>query len=675
MFTESPVNADGLVLFQNEAFEKSIPAFTGPEMIAIRNRAQKDPYVAEFVDKFKALTQSETPLKKALLNPQSGESKFFNSYLRYLAYRGTTHRSSVKTGDSRSLGFSTFESEDFTDRLVGRLVDLGEPFSEKMNQNLMSIIHGAASRIDTRSNTFMMNDKLMDLHEVQDAIMGPRPLTMKEMEGHIEKFMTFDGSAGMIGIRPMNSTTALALTSPAGILSVEESKSLAHVRTEIPSYDRGVEAMTLAVENMDPKSPQYPSKVQALRSYVNLGIYHANEIKRASGALDALAEGIAQIGDQHLNERFAKHLALGIDGINQSLMSEFRTEASVRELLVKLYHLAATREKWNPSTLEFVLDELEKIATLPKGKKLELKDYNLAMNQIKKIRLEEVPDLTNLEIFLKGDQATAKIRVGMFNAEFEKVPGVTSGKSGIRVKNVRATQKYDAFGGRDEFWELEELLSKKLSDAGFQTLEFHNLSHLHLGREFDRRTQYRLVRYEAPKSHTDQQNYIKKLEALTSDPFHEVDAFLNMDAQSGGVHVKQYTAGLKKSGFGDSKKLSVRSISAKPPGQGGYQDFLSELEKRARQSGYSQIGVEGVDNPRQFSFYEDKMGYSQTYNSDPKVRDYEGDLSKTIEERLAGRPKPVPQEQTKVVPPENTCINEPGIIGMVKAAFLKKLRR
>ena len=73
---------------------------------------------------------------------------------------------------------------------------------------------------------------------------------------------------------------------------------------------------------------------------------------------------------------------------------------------------------------------------------------------------------------------------------------------------------------------------------------------------------------------------------------------------------------------GKGKTLTLSNVDSDKMGSGNYQIALTTIEARARKEGFEVFVIEGVDDPRHWKFYEEKMGYKQTVKSHPPQRTY-----------------------------------------------------
>lgn len=107
----------------------------------------------------------------------------------------------------------------------------------------------------------------------------------------------------------------------------------------------------------------------------------------------------------------------------------------------------------------------------------------------------------------------------------------------------------------------------------------------------------------------------------------ELTRYLESNASRGSAQIGPITITFRKMDFSTAiattgKILTVTLVDSKNPGSGQYPDVLRTVESVAKEKGYHYLMIEGVDVPRQWEFYENKMKYQLAPKSHPTNRTY-----------------------------------------------------
>lgn len=209
-------------------------------------------------------------------------------------------------------------------------------------------------------------------------------------------------------------------------------------------------------------------------------------------------------------------------------------------------------------------------------------------------------DLTELEIFLQSKLTEKTILIGKAEVTLRKRPD-----SSVELRSISDEKISD-----DHLRRVFELIKNETRRAGFSAVSIGES----VGSRFRDIASRSAPEVQTPNPRTESTVAGRKFNADTA----QLDRFLKTNVVEGDVEIGHFKVALKKSPFG----LWVQQIDSAKPGSGDYKIFLEMLEQKAREAGHDALVIDVVSNPKQFQFYEKKLGYQVKSGSTAEHRSY-----------------------------------------------------
>lgn len=234
-------------------------------------------------------------------------------------------------------------------------------------------------------------------------------------------------------------------------------------------------------------------------------------------------------------------------------------------------------------------------------------DYSINLQDSTQYKAMNV-DTRAIELAIRSSQNPSEVRIGDVVFKISKTR-----ETGVTVLAVNSQGISD-----DHLRRAMELLETETARLKYPKLSYNEMADPRISALLDKKPGY--VRTAGKRV---LQNGLARVDSSLALDFTMLDQFLKSDRIESAVQIGHFKATLRKALLG----LQIRRVDSLKPGSGEYPAFLRTVEERARAAGYDALIVDVVDDPKQFLFYENKMGYQIKKGSAPSVRSYFTPLS------------------------------------------------
>ncbi len=641
-------------------------------MERLRQVAAADPEVARIVDATRRLLLAEPPppLARELSRRDSPSREVVGAYFEWVAHRGPKEaaQSAAEQAERRALdpALQRTRIDAVVDLIVERLVALGEPVPEAAAQALVALFRGAAARIQTRADTWMLNSyppeltfededgvrrrpkgsPITDLVETEQALLAGVPIAARDLHLAAAKLASLDGGSPAGFQRPLRpgewrltaggrvehgqlpaaaSTTALACLPRGGSLVVAGRQSaLLNVVQQSPAAATAMARIEAHLATLPAGSPEQREAADVYHAYTTTALYDSHRLWQSRGFLDVLCEAAVTAGDASSRAGVLRFLYEGQDVIRDKLRHDFgRQNPGYRDLYVAITHLAGARESWDAAALHFVLGELAWLAEKD-PRTLSPRDAEAAWERIVAARRAGPMDTSAASAVLaRAPSEPTRLRLGTYRMDVVLRPQAADGEPGKVLEVVERLES--TLHDDSEAFETLRRLEALAMRAGYTALQLAGWRNIHEARALRKTGAWRETT----------QPWMNKNRALRQDPTFikplgarldtaELERFLASPAARGHVRLGNFAMDFRKpfaASLGNAKTLTLSNVDADEPGSGLYPRALAALGVAARRAGFDHVLVADVAEPRHWAFYE-RLGFARVPGSHDACRAY-----------------------------------------------------
>jgi hypothetical protein len=254
-----------------------------------------------------------------------------------------------------------------------------------------------------------------------------------------------------------------------------------------------------------------------------------------------------------------------------------------------------------------------------------------AVDRITKVRRDQPPDAAAVLAALEGP-ATSRpdgskhVRYGPYTMKLAVRDRTADGVAGkvLEVKDLRTDLKEDT-----ELFETIARLKEMAASNGCAALELADWRNIHEARVFRASNDYREVvrpRVAGQGRAFDEPTFIATLGGSgAAFDLADLGRYLGSNASRGLVRIGNFQVSFRKESafrIGSENTLTLTLVDADEPGSGRYGPLLAAIQAEAKKHGFDAFQIEGVDDPRHFRFYEERMKYQRVPKTDDRHRSY-----------------------------------------------------
>ncbi len=247
-------------------------AFT-KRIARLRRARASDPEVARIFEGIRARLAGEIDapaLVADLENPASNTRAVFAGYLEWVAHRDAKPPAEDRGEQARraSLDPALMETRvaAIVDLLIERIVELDTPIPDDAARGLLALCSGATERIQTRANTWMLNNKISTLVETEQLLLTGANVDANAVFGAVDQLLALDGGVS-IGLQPPGerrgpdqlparvASTAL-MTTGTSLATSTRREIAAGVLTQFEPAADSVDRLEAALARMDTNTPR-----------------------------------------------------------------------------------------------------------------------------------------------------------------------------------------------------------------------------------------------------------------------------------------------------------------------------------------------------------------------------------------------------------------------------------
>lgn len=615
---------------RGRAFEKRIDR--------LRRVRESDPEVARIFEGIRSRLEGEIDapaLVADLEDPASNTRAVFAGYLEWVAHRDAKPAAEDRSEQARRASLDpalmTTRVAAIVDLLIERIVELDTPIPDDAARGLLALFSGATERIQTRANTWMLNDKISTLVETEQLLLDRAEVDADAVFGAVDQLLALDGGVS-IGLQPPGdrrspeqlparvASTALMATGTA-LATTARREIAAGVLAQFKPAADSIDRMETALAKMDATTPAFSECLDVYHAYTAMIGHDAHRLWQHRGVLDRLASAVVEAGNAEHRAAFVDLLYDGVERLKAlSNTPKIGRGWSFHDVRVELDNAVLARAQFDGDALDFVFGAYAALASLPDARTLDSDDAGRVVARIRAFRRSDVPSDASVREAMKHRDPTAatlgpyQMRLCVRDSSADGVPGKT-----LEVRDLRSKISSDN-ASLTTLAHLERIARSE----GFTAIQLADWSNIHEGRVFEADPAFSTTMRPVPIGQggrvVEEPTYVKSLGLDTA----ELTRFLDHETERALVKLGPFTMAFRKGmsiAASSSKAVTLTSVDANEPGTGRYGEALETLANAARERGFEHLVIEGVDAPRHWAFYE-KMGFERAPRDDALHRTY-----------------------------------------------------
>lgn len=606
----------------------------------LKERIDKEPSTQTVIKKLRELLAggegvTGSAFARALKEPGDNlEKKAVSDYLFYALHRRkvAVETSAAEQREAAEIDPALMKThiDLFLDRIMQRLLETKTPLTPEASQALENLTHGGAERIQTRADTWMLNDKISKIveseewlsqnHEVNGKTLMDALVSLDELDGGTPfgyQRVTKPGETRvrMIG-GPSPSMSLVAATSHA-LIRPEQVNQIKNIADQSPHTQSAVEKIEHKLSTLETSDPAYATSRDVYQTYLNMVLYNPAKLWGHKGMFDKLAEDVVTFGSEEQKIDFLDFLHDHQEKIGERLIKAggfLGDKIGYRNVYVELRNLVLSGQMKKRGDLDFAFRMFKKLSEVEDvgaySRKSAKNDYDL-------VRAKWQELFPSLDDFRQSLQQEGKqsAKIGAFNIQYEVI------KNGLET-TVAVDRLSTSIDEDSQYYFVHDQIEEAAKNSGATRFQMRELSNIHVGRVLEGNLGYTKQgptdrRDRTPPTYTKdfgprKAPPVKRAAPATSTNLERDKFKFLLDRRlgsRGSAKVGNFDFSFRTSDFStdigvSQKKIFVMTlVDADNPGSGQYPDFLKNVEADIKEKGFDTFLVEGVTDLRQQQFY------------------------------------------------------------------------